>query len=244
MQGIPRRGYDRRLESKLRLFPAVVLLGPRQCGKATLARSLPASRAGKRPVFDLERPSQLARLRLAPEEDLGALQRVPGLIVIEPDPEGTVPVPAAASLARRAGTAGAVPALLLAHPRRGGGRPAAGYRQGRRPRRGEAFGISGRPAGPPGVHEGPVVHTRLRPSRRRRGVLDGPGRARPAGSSRGPARSPVRGAATAPEASRAGLIGPRARPGRSAGSTVAPSGPTARSNASARSLPCSRSAGT
>jgi predicted AAA+ superfamily ATPase len=83
MQGIPRRGYDRRLESKLRLFPAVVLLGPRQCGKATLARSLPASRAGKRPVFDLERPSQLARLRLAPEEDLGALQRVPGLIVID-----------------------------------------------------------------------------------------------------------------------------------------------------------------
>jgi predicted AAA+ superfamily ATPase len=83
MQGIPRRGYDRLLEAKLRLFPAVVLLGPRQCGKSTLSRSLRPSGRGKRRIFDLERPSQLARLRLAPEEDLGALQRVPGLIVID-----------------------------------------------------------------------------------------------------------------------------------------------------------------
>ena len=83
MRGIPRLGYDRLLEAKLRLFPAVVLRGPRQCGKSTLSRSLRSSRGGKRRVFDLERPSQLARLRLAPEEDLGALQRVPGLIVID-----------------------------------------------------------------------------------------------------------------------------------------------------------------
>jgi predicted AAA+ superfamily ATPase len=83
MQQIPRSGYDRLLEAKLRLFPAVVLLGPRQCGKSTLSRSLRPSGRGKRRIFDLERPSQLARLRLAPEEDLGALQRLPGLIVID-----------------------------------------------------------------------------------------------------------------------------------------------------------------
>ena len=83
MRGIPRPGYGRLLEARLCLFPAVVLLGPRQCGKSTLSRSLRPSPGGKRRFFDLERPSQLARLRLAPEEDLGALQRAPGLIVID-----------------------------------------------------------------------------------------------------------------------------------------------------------------
>jgi predicted AAA+ superfamily ATPase len=80
---IARRAYERLLDAKLRLFPAVVLLGPRQCGKSTLSRTLRPPRRAKRTSFDLERPSQLARLRLAPEEDLGALQRAPGLILID-----------------------------------------------------------------------------------------------------------------------------------------------------------------
>src|SRR3970040_1169233 len=82
-RGVPRRGYRRLLEAKLRLFPAVVLLGPRQCGKSTLSRALSLPRRAKPTTFDLEKPSHLARLRLAPEEDLGSLQRAPGLILIE-----------------------------------------------------------------------------------------------------------------------------------------------------------------
>ena len=82
MWAIPRPGYRRLLEEKLRRFPAVALLGPRQCGKSTLARAL-GRRPGRRIAFDLERPSDLLRLQGAPEEDLGALQQRPGLIVID-----------------------------------------------------------------------------------------------------------------------------------------------------------------
>jgi predicted AAA+ superfamily ATPase len=82
-RGIPRRGYQSLLEAKLRSFPAVVLLGPRQCGKSTLSRALSLPGRAKRTSFDLEKPSHLARLRLAPEEDLGSLQRAPGLILID-----------------------------------------------------------------------------------------------------------------------------------------------------------------
>ncbi len=54
-------------------FPAVSLLGPRQCGKSTLARALAKRLAGEgRRVehLDLERPSHLAKLR-DPERYLG-----------------------------------------------------------------------------------------------------------------------------------------------------------------------------
>jgi hypothetical protein len=85
MHLVPRQGYRALLESRLRVFPAVAVLGPRQCGKSTLALELLGS-LGKRSQgrrFDLERPSDLARLSAAPEEDLGLLQRQPGLIVID-----------------------------------------------------------------------------------------------------------------------------------------------------------------
>lgn len=56
---INRRITDRLVQS-LSQFPAVALLGPRQVGKTTLARSL----AGSEAVFlDLERPADLTRLR-------------------------------------------------------------------------------------------------------------------------------------------------------------------------------------
>ena len=83
MREVPRPGYRRLLETKIRRFPAVALLGPRQCGKSTLARALRLARRERRVAFDLERPSHLLRVRTAPEEDLGALQERPGLIVID-----------------------------------------------------------------------------------------------------------------------------------------------------------------
>ncbi len=81
---VPRTRYQKLLAQKLQRFPAVVLLGPRQSGKSSLARAAPVpARAGQRHAFDLERPSDLTRLRTAPEEDLGALQTHPGLIIID-----------------------------------------------------------------------------------------------------------------------------------------------------------------
>lgn len=67
----------RALESALAHNPVAVLLGPRQCGKTTLAREV----AGARPsvFFDLERPSDRAKLQ-QPELLLGGLS---GLVVID-----------------------------------------------------------------------------------------------------------------------------------------------------------------
>ncbi|MEK7703373.1 MAG: ATP-binding protein [Myxococcota bacterium] len=55
----------------------VVLVGPRQCGKTTLARQLLAADSVN--YFDLEDPTSLARL----EEPLTALQPLRGLVVID-----------------------------------------------------------------------------------------------------------------------------------------------------------------
>lgn len=57
--------------------PVVALLGPRQCGKTTLARQLAAKREHE--FFDLERPTDVARL-LAP---MLALENLAGLVVID-----------------------------------------------------------------------------------------------------------------------------------------------------------------
>jgi predicted AAA+ superfamily ATPase len=66
-----------RLRAGLRTSPAVALLGPRQCGKTTLARQL--SGASKSTYFDLENPVDLARL----SEPMTALESLRGLIVID-----------------------------------------------------------------------------------------------------------------------------------------------------------------
>ncbi len=52
----------RRLRRLLRTFPAVAVLGPRQCGKTTLVRTL----FPKAEIFDLEKPSDLQRLEADP----------------------------------------------------------------------------------------------------------------------------------------------------------------------------------
>jgi len=65
------------IRSSLRRAPITLLLGPRQCGKTTLARMvLPASATN---YFDLESPSDLARL----QEPMAALAPLRGTIVID-----------------------------------------------------------------------------------------------------------------------------------------------------------------
>jgi hypothetical protein len=66
-----------RLRAGLKVSPAVALIGPRQCGKTTLARQLAG--ASKSTYFDLENPVDLARL----SEPMTALEQLRGLIVID-----------------------------------------------------------------------------------------------------------------------------------------------------------------
>jgi predicted AAA+ superfamily ATPase len=73
---IPRRGLDRDVRAALRRSPIVSLLGPRQCGKSTLARQIGGAPAH---VFDLEDPADVARLA-QPQTALSPLR---GLVVID-----------------------------------------------------------------------------------------------------------------------------------------------------------------
>lgn len=68
----------RRIAQSFRAHPAVALLGPRQCGKSTLAREFAASEPAVT-FFDLERAVDSRRLA-APEQALGPLS---GLVVID-----------------------------------------------------------------------------------------------------------------------------------------------------------------
>ncbi len=74
---IVRTHLAERIQTALRRSPVVALLGPRQCGKTTLARAFvgPASIN----YFDLENPVSLARL----DEPMTALSALQGLVVID-----------------------------------------------------------------------------------------------------------------------------------------------------------------
>ena len=74
---IPRQA-EQLLREKLATTPAVVLLGPRQVGKTTLARSLAGNWPGGVLYLDLERPAD--RLRL--EDADGYLRAQHGKLVI------------------------------------------------------------------------------------------------------------------------------------------------------------------
>ena len=75
-QPIPRAAAPL-VEHALRLNPVVALIGPRQCGKTTLARQFVAARSPN--YFDLEDPLSLARL----DEPMTALGPLSGLVVID-----------------------------------------------------------------------------------------------------------------------------------------------------------------
>ncbi len=66
-----------RLRAALRRSPVVALLGPRQCGKTTLARRLLPARDPN--YFDLQDPFSLARLA----EPMTALRPLRGLVVVD-----------------------------------------------------------------------------------------------------------------------------------------------------------------
>jgi predicted AAA+ superfamily ATPase len=74
---IDRRADARRVQAALRRSRVVALLGPRQCGKTTLARRFVPERSLN--YFDLEDPQSLARL----SEPALALRPLRGLIVID-----------------------------------------------------------------------------------------------------------------------------------------------------------------
>ena len=74
---IPRPGIVTAMKAALKRSPVVVLSGPRQCGKTTLAREL--LRADSLNYFDLEDPASLSRL----DEPMTALRPLEGLVVID-----------------------------------------------------------------------------------------------------------------------------------------------------------------
>jgi predicted AAA+ superfamily ATPase len=76
MQRIERPSYRQEILQSLDQFRVTALLGPRQCGKTTLARTFVSAPTN---YFDLEDPLDLARLE-APRQALGRLQ---GLVIID-----------------------------------------------------------------------------------------------------------------------------------------------------------------
>jgi hypothetical protein len=74
---IERRDLLRQVHSALRRSRVVALIGPRQCGKTTLAQQFLDSDSPN--YFDLEEPSILARL----DEPMVALRGLKGLVVID-----------------------------------------------------------------------------------------------------------------------------------------------------------------
>ena len=74
---IDRPDYRQRITTALQRSPIAALLGPRQCGKTTLARMV--ADGERATFFDLESPQDLARLQ-NPELALSALE---GLVVID-----------------------------------------------------------------------------------------------------------------------------------------------------------------
>lgn len=74
---IPRRQYVEALSAALDRSRVVLLVGPRQCGKTTLARQLVPEDSIN--YFDLENPVDLARL----DEPMTALESLRGLVVVD-----------------------------------------------------------------------------------------------------------------------------------------------------------------
>ncbi|MBI2495816.1 MAG: ATP-binding protein [Candidatus Omnitrophica bacterium] len=77
MKWVPRPTLERRLSEAIRDYPVTLLLGPRQCGKTSLALRMAAIR--KATVFDLEDPQS----PLQPTVARAVLHDLKGLVVID-----------------------------------------------------------------------------------------------------------------------------------------------------------------
>ncbi len=77
MKWIARTDLERRIERTAREYPVTLLLGPRQCGKSSLARRVAARHAGH--WFDLEDPET----PLGPETAKAALSDLKGWVVLD-----------------------------------------------------------------------------------------------------------------------------------------------------------------
>ncbi len=77
---IPRTDHVRTVRQRLRMFPVVAILGPRQIGKTTLAQLVAGAHPGPVHRLDLEHPADLGRLLEDPVLVLGDLR---GLVVID-----------------------------------------------------------------------------------------------------------------------------------------------------------------
>jgi len=74
---IHRPALSQRIETALARSRVVALIGPRQCGRTTLARQFVAAESAN--YFDLEDPVSLARL----DQPMTALQGLRGLVVVD-----------------------------------------------------------------------------------------------------------------------------------------------------------------
>lgn len=74
---LPRHALTQQIENALTRNPVVSLIGPRQCGKTTLARAIGKSQGAT--FFDLEHPVDAERLK----NPLTTLEHLQGLVVID-----------------------------------------------------------------------------------------------------------------------------------------------------------------
>jgi len=74
-----RESDEAALELALRRWPVVAILGPRQVGKTTLARTITERRGATHTTFDLEDPRDMRRL----DDASTALRELSGLVVID-----------------------------------------------------------------------------------------------------------------------------------------------------------------
>lgn len=74
---VPRKGFYDAIERSLGNFPVTALLGPRQCGKSSLARLFALKPENR---FDIESPLDLVRLQ---PDTLGRLSSLEGVVVLD-----------------------------------------------------------------------------------------------------------------------------------------------------------------
>jgi predicted AAA+ superfamily ATPase len=68
------------LETRLKAFKVVAILGPRQCGKTTLARQFARSQPPEKTTrFDLENPADVAKL----DQPMIALESMKGIVILD-----------------------------------------------------------------------------------------------------------------------------------------------------------------